>query len=371
MVSDVSIDALIDTLLEQAATPRNQAKRDAPPPRFTVYMENIGWAQLFDYDVNRYYSDAAFQLEMQIRQRLFHWENYDDDTPLSTSFEATVGMYAEYTLFDMPVRHEREGVPHIRDDHPMTREPDLGLLKRHDFHTSGQMPELICMWEEMTKLAGGRLTVTFPCWSRGPLDMAIQLRGYGDFVADTAERPQFVHDLMRWLVEERMRWWDEREKFLGANPSAAGISDDWVNVPFISPAMFEDFCLPRYLELEEYHGAVNRLHSCGDKSPLVHLMLKIATLDSFEVNHWTPLGVMLDRVPADKHLAHSFLNLDVLLGTEQAQEAKIRAVVDACAGRRYSLCGQALQKVSADYGHDIAQIKQFIRAARRVLGRDS
>ena len=369
MDTQSQIDRLMDDLLSECGGPRNEAKRSAPEPRFTVYLENIGWAQLFDYDMNRYYGDPAFQLETQLRQRLYHWHNFDDDTPLSTSLEATVGMYAEFSLFDMSVRHETVGVPHIRDDHPMTRDPDLSLLERHDFRSTGQMPELIKTWEAMQDLAAGRLEITFPVWSRGPLDIAVQLRGYDGLIADTVERPQFVHDLMRFIVEERMRWWDERAKFMGANPAAAGISDDWVNVPFISPAIFEDFCLPRYLELEQYHGKINRLHSCGDKSPLVHLMLQIHTLDSFEVNHWTPLALMLERVPANKHLAYAFQNLDVLMGTESEQEVKIRAVVAACEGRAYSLCGQALQRISDSYARDIEQIKQFIRVARRVLGR--
>ena len=363
------LDPLIDKLLRECDSPRNAAKRAAPAPRFTVYLENIGWAQLFDYDVNRYYADPAFQLEMQLRQRLYHWEHFDDDTPLSTDFQATVGMYAEFSLFDMPARHEPVGIPHIRSDHPMTREPDLGLLKRHDFHQTGDMPRLIRMWEGMQKLAGDSLTISFPLWNRGPLDIAMQLRGYENFVADIVERPQFVHDLMRFINDERIRWWEERARLVGVNPTGAGISDDWVNVPFISPGMFEDFCLPRYLELEDYHGKINSLHSCGDKSPVVHLMLRIRTLDSFEVNHWTPLRPMLDRVPADKHLSFAFLNLDVLLGSEQEQDAKIREVVEACRGRRYSLCGQALQRISDDYDQDLRQIAQFIRTANRVLGR--
>jgi uroporphyrinogen-III decarboxylase len=251
----------------------------------------------------------------------------------------------------------------------MTRDPDLRRLERHEFHRSGQMPQLLRVWEEMKRLAGPCLTVGFPQWSRGPLDIAVQLRGYDNFIADTRERPQFVHDLMRYIVEERIRWWEERTRFLGAKPDASGISDDWVNVPFISPAVFEEFCLPRYLELEQYHGRTTWLHSCGDKSPLVHLMLRLKTLTSYEVNHWTPLEPMLAKVPADKHLSYAFQNLDVLLGSEAEQEAKIRRVVTACQGRSYSLCGQALQRLSDDYAKDIRQIQQFIRAARRVLGR--
>ena len=358
---------LVNELIEGCQSARNEAKRAAPAPRFVVAMANIGWAQLFDYDMNHYYEDAAFQLEMQIRQRLFHWKNFDDDTPLSPRFDATVGMYADFALFDMPVRHERVGVPHIRDDHPMTREPNMRLLTPHDFYSSGQMPQLIRLWEDMCALAGDRLSVGFPQWRRGPLDIAIQLRGYENFIADTVERPQFVHDLMRYIVEERIRWSEERDRFVGSKPDTGGIGDDWINVPFISPAIFEDFCLPRYMDLEKYHGRISFFHSCGDKSPLVHLMLRIRTLNSYEVNHWTPLAAMLEKVPADKHLAYAFQNLDVLLGSEQEQEVRVRDVVAACSGRPYSLCGQSLQRISDDYAHDIKQTKQFIRVAKKVL----
>lgn len=369
MDETITLESLIDTLVQARGSSRNAAKKATSDPRLTVYLENIGWAQLFDYDVNRYYADPAFQLEMQLRQRLYHWEHFDDDTPVSADFQATVGMYADFSLFDMPVRHEPVGIPHIRSDHPMTQKPDVGLLKRHDFHRTGDMPRLISMWEAMQRLAGSRLTVSFPVWNRGPLDIAVQLRGYENFVADTVERPQFVHDLMRFINDERMRWSEERARFIGSNPAGACISDDWVNVPFISPSIFEDFCLPRYLDLEVYHGRIHSLHSCGDKSPLVDLMLRIRTLDSFEVNHWTPLATMLERVPADKHLAIAMQNLDVLLGSEQEHEAKVRAIVEACHGRRYSLCGQALQRISEEYDRDLRQIVQFIRAAKRALGR--
>lgn len=364
-----ALDKLIDQYLEVCESARNRAKSVAPEPRFTVYLENIGWAQFFDYDMNRYLTDAAFQLEMQLRERLYHWEHFDDDTVLVPHLNALAGYYPEYTLFDMPVRHERVGVPHIRDDHPMTRDPDLRLLHPHDFMSSGLMPDVIRVWEQMTELAGDRLSIGFHEWHRGPLDMAVQLRGYANFVADTVARPQFVHDLMRFLVDERIRWWEIRTRFLGTKPDAVGISDDWVNVPFISPAMFEDFCLPRYLELEEYHGAVNRFHSCGNKAPLVHLVMRIKTLDRIEVNHWTPLDDMLAAVPRDKWIDYSFQNLDVLRGSADEQEAKVRAVVEACQGRRCTLCGQALQRTRDDYATDMAQIKQFIRVARGILGR--
>ena len=50
--------------------------------------------------------------------------------------------------------------------------------------------------------------MTFPTFNRGPLDINVQLRGYEGFI------------------------------------------DDWVNVPFISPALFRDFVLPLYHRLK-------------------------------------------------------------------------------------------------------------------------
>ena len=89
-----TLDALIERLMSACETPRSAAKAAAPGPHFTVYLENIGWAQLFEYDVNRYYRDAAFQLATQVEQRLYHWERFDDDTPLTTSFQAICSPWA-------------------------------------------------------------------------------------------------------------------------------------------------------------------------------------------------------------------------------------------------------------------------------------
>ena len=63
--------------------------------------------------------------------------------------------------------------------------------------------------------------MSLPRWDRGPLDLAIQLRGYDNFVGDTMDRPEFVHALMRFLIEERIRWWDAYLADTGATDKAA------------------------------------------------------------------------------------------------------------------------------------------------------
>jgi hypothetical protein len=149
---------------------------------------------------------------------------------------------------------------------------------------------------------------------------------------------------------------------------AAGISDDWINIPFISPAMFRDFVLPYYLELEKYHGRIPRVHSCGDKAPVQKYLLLLKTLDSHEVNHWTSLEATLQNVPPDKLLAVSLLNTEVLLADEAKMERDLRRIIGLCRGRRFAVCAQAVEKVHEDMQEDIRQVQRWIAVVRRVQG---
>jgi uroporphyrinogen-III decarboxylase len=362
-----SIEPLMAQVLEAVESARNKARREAPMPRITVYLENIGWTQLLDYDMNDYYGDPLLNCELQLRQKLIGFEMFDDDSPISADLSASTGMYFDFTVVGLEVTHEPNGVPHIQEDHPLRREADVSLLARHNFYVTGEMPRVFELYEKLQELTKGRMRVAFPRWERGPLDMAVQLRGYEQLMADARERPVFVHDLMRYLVEERIRWWDAYRAEFTVTDRTAGIGDDWINVPFISPRFFEEFCLPRYLELEEYHGRISYLHSCGNKAPLHHLIRRIESLGNYEVNHWTPLADTCRNLPPTKSLTIALLNADILVQSEAEQEAQLREIKELCAGRRYCVIGSALMKMHDDYQEDIARAQRWITLAKRVL----
>ena len=361
------MEQLIDTLLMQVESPRNQAKDRSSNPRIRSYLENLGWVQYFHYDMNDSYSDAAFSCQMQIKKKLCQFERFDDDTVLSASLGASVGTFSIYTLLGMEVKYQSDGVPLIQYDHPLTKSPDLSVLKRHSFHSTGDMPRIFKRYDELQTISRGRLSIGFPTWQRGPLDLAIQLRSYERLMEDTIERPQFIHDLMNYIVEERMRWWDAYYKHFNSSHRGAGITDDWLNIPFISPSIFRDFVLPYYLELEKYHGRITRLHSCGNKAPILKLLEELKTLGTHEGNGWTDLETVIRDSSKDKSIDIRLLNTDVLLATKEEMEAKLESIRVLCKGRNYSITASAIEKVHDDFEYDIRQVQMWIEIARRTF----
>ena len=365
------IDGLLEQLRTAIASPRNRSRGQAQPTVSFALEEPIASAIIFGYDVNRYYSDPLFHIEQTLRQRLWRWEHFpDDDAPLTLDLPAQLSYYVEFTVVGLEMEISPRGVPLIQTDHPLTRAPDLRLLRPIDFATSGWMPRVLRWYHDLSRLSAGRLNVTFgSAWWRGCLDLAIQLRGYDNLIADMVERPAFVHGLLQWLVEQRCRWYDAYYRYFGLKPGPVSIADDWLNVPFISPAMFADFVLPRYLEIERYHGGITGIHSCGNQTPLQRYLLEIKSLPTLEVSPWTDLQQTLRNVPAEKSLGISVHPNDVLCATPEDIETRLRFITTSCAGRRYSIGTSGLTPIRDTVDDFVARIRTWMATAFQVLGR--
>jgi len=365
-----SLDRLIDEVLAATASERNQDRIHSPvTPRLGIGYENpIAWVRLFGVDPVRYFSDPQYHLEQQLRQMLWAFRHIEDDTPISPTVGAWLGHYPEYTFFGMTLGVKAHGGPELQTDHPMTRDPDLALLPPVDFRTSGWMPRMLEWYERLLELADGRLSIPFFAWNRGCLDLAVQLRGYENLLLDTFERPQFVHDLLKVLVRERCRWFDAAAQYLNQPLGPTFVADDWVSVPYISPSMFRDFILPRYLDIEAHHGVLAGFHSCGDQTPLHPYMLQIKTLNVFEVSPWMTVGTALDSLPADKELNIAVHPNDVVVDApaEMARKHRARAAALQGTGRRFSLRTSGLTPLhgEADF---IARANTWVRLAREAF----
>jgi hypothetical protein len=362
------IDSLIDQVTEQIDSEHNRRRRDAQPAAIFGLEQPIAEAKLFGFDVSRYFGDPAFYVEQALRLKLWRWAHFpDDDLPLSLDLPAWLGHYPEYTFLGLGVEYTPGGVPNIQTDHPLSRDPDLHLLSPVDFNTSGWMGRCLRWYDDVLRISAGRLNVTFNMtWWRGCLDLAIQLRGYENFVADTVERPAFVHDLLRFLVEQRCRWWEGYYRHFGLKAAPAGVADDWINIPFISPALFADFVLPRYLEIEAFHGGISGVHSCGNQAPVQKYLLELKSLSTFEVSPWTPLLQALANVPPDKSLWVSLHPNDVLVAMPEEMEVRLRFVMQSCRGRRYGIGTSGLTPITPDPADYIRQIRAWTQAAQKV-----
>ncbi|MBI2300732.1 MAG: hypothetical protein HYU66_17625 [Armatimonadetes bacterium] len=364
---DTRVDVLIDEVLTAEASDRNQAR--GGKPWIGVGMEDpIGWTVLCGYDARRYFSDPEFHLAQVLRQKLWFFDRVPDDTRISRHVPAWLGHYPEYTFFGMSLGVQPNGVPLLDTAHPMRSDPDLRHLPPIDFYTSGWMPRMLRWYDDLVELAAGRLDIGFPIWNRGCLDLAIQLRGLEGFLMDTVERPEFVHALMRRLVEERCRWYDARARHLGEKVGPTGVADDWIYVPYISPHIFEEFLLPYYLMIEEHHGGLGSIHSCGNQAPVQQYMLRVKTLNHFEISPWTDPAETVKHVPASKHFYRFVHPNDVLVDKPPAMRAKLRELAAVMNGRDWALGTSGLTPLGSEEEF-VGRIETWLTIAREELGR--
>ena len=363
------IGELIDRVKEAAASPQNQGRGQRHPYVTFAMEEPMAWVRLWNLDTPRFYSDPFYYVETVLRQKLWRWDTFPQDTaPMTLEIPASLSMYPEYTLLGMDLYFSPEGIPTIQTDHPMTKNPDMSLLKPVDFYNSGWMPRLLRWWDLVNRIIDSRLKVTNAMfWWRGCLDQAMQLRSYENLMMDIVERPQFVHDLLKFITEQRCRWWEAYNQHFDLPLKPTDIGEDWLNIPFISPGFFRDFVLPRYLEIEAFHGGINSIHSCGDQTPLQRYFLEIKSLNNYEVSPWTNLDKSLVNLPASKKLMVGLHPNEVLFTPPDQMEARLRGIAERCAGRSYDIGTSGLTPILESHEAFIQQVNTWLKIVHDVF----
>jgi len=376
---DIPAGRLVEALQERIERKRTVlAERDrtlgAGRIRVHSYMENIGWPELFGYDMEHFLSDPEFLLETELRQRIFWLDNSLDDGLPGLHFSATVGMYYDITLFGQEVRHTEIGVP-LFEPHPIAERPDLSLIPPVDFRTSGRMPALIGQYEALRRLSearyDGALTIGFPTFNRGPLDVYVQLRGYERFVEDTLDRPQFVHEFLARIVEERVRWNRERRRYLGEpepEVPTTRIDDDWVNIPFISPDMFREFVVPAYRRIVAAEGTVVGFHTCGVMVPVVEDLLGVFPgIRTLDVSGWNDFEALDATLDPQIGFWLGFKNTFVLTAAPAQHREMLERIARVGRRRTVGICAQAMVRLHPTYEENLGRMNAFIALAREVF----
>ena len=362
------VERRTDVLLE-----RDQ-KLGANRTKINSYMENIGWPDLFGYDMNDFFNDPELALELTLRQTIFWLDNVDHDFNTEHLSVDASRSYWDITLLGQEIEYTRQGVP-LFGPHPIAQSADLALIPPYDFYTTGAMPGILRKYEALRRLAAarydGQIEITFPHFERGPLDILVQLRGYENTVADMGENPEFIHRFLALAVQERLRFERERLAFLKTEQprKKIGVADDWVNVPFITPRMFREFIAPVYRMIQRDEAMVEHFHTCGGYGTLAaDLLDTLPDLQGIDIVPQCNNLVQLDEA-LPKHVAFylNLLSVFTLTAVEEDQRRFLEMVARIGRQRKVVLCPGAIVRLHATYEEDIARLNRFIALARGIF----
>lgn len=243
----------------------------------SFFAKNLG------LDLVNHYETPEKYIEDSLRIISFQHSEINDDRAVGP-IVITFGEAFEPSLFGVnPIfSHNRDPVP----GRPIIgSEKDLGDLDHPDFYESGLMPQVHRIYETAHEIVKGRIPVRFETWDRSPWGLAVHLRGLTELLKDTIRKPEFVHRLLKFLTESRIRWEKEKERFLDMKLKRSRISDDEVDAKLISPKTYENFAYPYEKELAEFYPeGIFYFHSCGDITPFLNPISRIRGLRRIHIS---------------------------------------------------------------------------------------
>ena len=146
------------------------------------------------------------------------------------------------------------------------------------------------------------------------------------------------------------------------------IDDDWVNVPFISPAIFRQFVAPAYRLVQDNEGPANHFHTCGIIVPIIaDLLAALPHIRWLDVSGWNDFEALDRLVDPAIGFGMGFINSFVLAGSPDEHRDKLRRIAAVRKRRTVSLCAQAIVRLHDDFAVDLGRMNRFIELARQEL----
>lgn len=265
-------------------------------------------------------------LEVNLRRQLFKWD-LGDDTVLDRGMPVGTVMRLEgQHLWGLPVQvvHPEGGSDGTRTawryDPPLREEGDIERIVapcfRHDRAATQQA------LDRMDALLGDILPVRETCAVPGPgawlHGWATQLRGVEQLLVDLMDRPEWVHRLMRTLMEGHLGVMDQFERAgvltlnntglmecddlpqAGFDPAQVRLRDTWgrgesQEFQGVSPSQHEEFLL-RYQKPILERAGLTFYGCCENLTNKIDLILSIPNLRRFVCSPWTDIGKLAAAV---------------------------------------------------------------------------
>ncbi len=335
---------------------------------FTIEPEHEMWGKILGFDLDRYYTDGKTYLQADLNMKIYRFENFPDGTPVGRSISIWMGVGFEAALFGVEQKYTRDKDPWLGREPILKNKKDLDGLPVPDFYKNRAMAVAHQMYSDMRALLDDDFTIVMHEWCRGPFGVACHLRGMDQIVVDMIEDPQFVHTLMRFLNDARKKWTEQRAKFMKVPILPSSLYNDEVNVPLLSPKLYEKFVLPYETELSEFYGGITYWHSCGNTAPLQQLIKSIPRLEMIHISPWTSIeqsiGNLRDSGIALEVALHPFK--DVQSATAQQITSHLTSIRKATERLPVTVRADGLQVLSSVEG-DEKKIKEWAEIANSVL----
>ena len=262
----------------------------------TVDMSIAFWAKMLDMNLLEVFEKAEKHVEYQLRAKIFRHREFRDDAQFWGGVAVSFGNALEASLLGVRPVFRPDTDP-WRGQPPIRSEDDLEKLRFPDFYRSGLMPKVHEFYEKIRKIVGKDVGIAFPGCVRGLWGLANDLRGMRNIVVDTFRNPDFVHRMMRFLTEYRIRFEKERAAFLGTEVRRGILGNDEVNCDMISPRIYDEFIFPYEQKLAEFYPeGISYYHSCGNLTPILDRITRLRGLRRLHISPWTDFGVAVEKL---------------------------------------------------------------------------
>jgi uroporphyrinogen-III decarboxylase len=367
----MKLEGLIKKTEKAIADPRYQELREfwkefydlkdteRVPIRVTQTMRSF--SRNIGIDLIDHYQTPQKYIEDSLRILNFQHEQILDDRVIS-GIRIVFGEPFESSLFGSKLSFRSDCDPLLGAPIIETEE-DLDELAYPDFYKSGLMPKVIELYETAERMLKGRVPVFFERWDRSPWGVAVHLRGYYDLLADISNNPDFVHRLLSFITESRVRWEKERETFLGEKTERGLLYNDEVHAKLVLPEIYQKFIYPYEKKLADYYPkGIFYFHSCGDISPFLGDIVALRGLRRIHISPATEFEIAVSELGGRFVFEKRMDPLrDLKSCDEEVMGSKVREVLKVGRDVCMELDPGPIQDVSLE------KIQTWIKVARKEI----
>ena len=341
---------LAKKVAEIASDPINSQKRDMwmrlnrlERVRPLIHVQAIAWniwEELIPPDQLETTDSFSRQHELELRKRLYCWENFRDDRVVDDVMVCPIAIHGDLPTMGFGIKKNLEKPENPSGAHAYRPV----IVSEEDIHKIQTEPELSVDWEETERryqrlcdLYDGTLRVEKRgpdfFWF-GPMDQFIQWRGIQQMFVDLIKRPRWVHAALERITVgylnnikqlERLNvlslgngntrlgsggygWTDElpqpdfdgehmRLKDLWARAATQIFTDG------VSPEMHDEFAIQYEKRLIERFG-LSCYGCCEPLDKKMHIVRKIGNLRRVSMSPWVDIGRAAEAVGRDYVYTH-------------------------------------------------------------------